>query len=96
MTVEVLRPQPNQLAVTAEIIDLTPEKAAAILRKNNRNRPLRERYAKRLASAMTRGEWKFNGDTIVVANSGELLQGQHRCTAVVLSGVTIKTILEKI
>ena len=83
----------NKPGVTAEIVDLTPELAAKLLSKNNHNRPLRDRYAKRLAHAMLRGEWKFNGDTIVVSDTGELLQGQHRCKAVTLANVTIRTIL---
>lgn len=79
--------------ITATIIDLTPDFANRLLTLNRVNRPLREAYAKKLASSMARGEWAFNGDTICVSDTGNLLQGQHRCTAVVISGITITVIL---
>ncbi len=46
-----------------------------------------------LAAAITRGEWQLNGDAIRVSVSGRLLDGQHRCAAVVQSGQSIPAIL---
>jgi hypothetical protein len=72
---------------------MTPPRAQEILQANVRNRKLRRPYVKRLAEAMTRGEWTMNGEPIQVALDGTLLNGQHRLSAVVESGVTIPTLL---
>lgn len=80
-------------AVEANVIDLTPELAQRLLEYNTKNRPMRHRYVAKLAGAMRRGEWRLNGETIVMSFQGRLMQGQHRCAAVVASGVTIRVVL---
>lgn len=80
-------------ALTPKAVRLTPEMAAQLLKNNVANRPMRARYVLNLAKAMRRGEWELNGDSIRVSHSGRLLDGQHRCAAVVESGITIQTIL---
>ena len=65
---------------------ITPKKAAAMLKLNTKNRPLSMKAVDRLASAMQRGEWKLNGDTIKM-NGEVLIDGQHRLNAIVKSGV---------
>ena len=77
----------------AEVVFLTPEMASDLLSRNSGNRNLRIRYAHRLAMAITRGEWKLNGETICVSAQGRLLQGQHRCKAVCLAGIGIWTVM---
>lgn len=77
---------------TEEIV-LTPEIAEGFLRLNVSNRPMSKRYMQGLARAMARGEWEFNGDAIRLSSTGKLIDGQHRCAAVVHSGVSIKTLL---
>lgn len=77
---------------TARIETISPDEAAQILAdNNNRNRPMRETKARQLASAILRGEWKLNGETIIFGASGTLLTGQHRLRACALSGVSIKS-----
>jgi hypothetical protein len=71
---------------------LTPALAASLLERNCSNRPMRRTHARRLAEAIERGEWMLNGESVKVSTSGQLLDGQHRCQAVVDSGVTIDTI----
>ncbi|HTA34343.1 MAG TPA: hypothetical protein VK721_13060 [Solirubrobacteraceae bacterium] len=75
------------------VVDLTPEMAQTMLGENIRNRPIRHAYVKRLAEAMTRGEWTMNGEPIQVADDGTLLNGQHRLSAVVKSGTTIPILI---
>jgi hypothetical protein len=72
-----------------KVVDLTPEMAQVMLANNSRNRNMRQAYVKRLAEAMTRGEWTMNGEPIQVAHDGTLINGQHRLSAVVHSGTTI-------
>jgi hypothetical protein len=75
--------------LNSEIMDMTPEGAAAVLEDNTRNRSIRSEYVLKLAAAMERGEWSVNGEPIQIAEDGTLLNGQHRLNAVVESGVTV-------
>lgn len=68
---------------------VTPRKAAEWLKRNINNRPLSEAFVNRLAGAMTAGQWQVNGDPIRFDEGGSLIDGQHRLTAVIKSGVTI-------
>jgi hypothetical protein len=76
-----------------EIIDLTPIEAQRLLDGNTRNRSLRPDYVRQLAAAMERGEWMINGEPVQLAEDGTLLNGQHRLSAVVESGVTVPMLL---
>lgn len=67
---------------------ITPKKAMEWLKKNVHNRPLGQRHISRLASAMTAGQWKLNGETIKFNGNGDLIDGQHRLNACVKSGVS--------
>jgi hypothetical protein len=71
------------------IVELTPTAAGEILERNTRNRSLRENYVRKLAGAMERGEWVVNGEPIQIADNGDLLNGQHRLSAIVASGMTV-------
>jgi hypothetical protein len=73
------------VAMRAELI--TPEVAAQMLALNTNNRPRKRKYEMELAEAMMRGEWQFNGDTIRISESNVVLDGQHRLSAIVRSGI---------
>lgn len=73
---------------------ITPAMAQKMLDDGNvNNRKLSVRRAKVLGDAILRGEWKINGDSIRFSETGRLLDGQHRLTAVVISGEPIETIV---
>ena len=57
-----------------------------MLKLNTKNRPLSMNSVEKLSSAIKRGEWKLNGDTIKM-NGDALIDGQHRLNAIVKSGV---------
>ena len=63
-----------------------------MLENNAGNRPLNMNHVKVLAREMSGGRWKVNGDTICL-NSDRLIDGQHRLSAVIESGVTIETLV---
>ena len=69
-------------------VKITPEVAASYLEKSKGNRSLREK-TKLLAYTkdMERGAWVYNGDAIRFSEEGTLLDGHHRLTACVRSGV---------
>ena len=73
-------------------ITLTPALAKKLLENNPANRPLSQPRAKRLAESISRGEWLANGETIIVDVNGALIDGQHRCLAVVISETPIQTL----
>jgi hypothetical protein len=74
-------------------ITLTPAIAQALLDKNPSNRRLSEQRAIHLANAIRRGEWQLNGESVIVGEDGALLDGQHRCRAVVIAEMAIPVIL---
>lgn len=76
-----------------QMVTLTPEMAINLLEANQHNRPLSDPHAQRIAAQITAGKWKFNGDTIKVADNGDILDGQHRCWAVVYAKTAIDTII---
>lgn len=76
--------------ITYSIEQITPQRAAEYLEKNDRNRSVRPTQIEKYAQDMRAGRWcgqtaepiKFNCD-------GTLLDGQHRLMACVKTGVTI-------
>lgn len=75
-----------------QIVTMTPEWAAGLLQNNPENRNIRPTHVKLLAQDMQRGDWQFNGDAIRVNGDGSLIDGQHRLSACVKSGVPFQTI----
>lgn len=72
--------------ITMEIVELTPELAKEYLeRLPERQRNMSERTVDGYASDMLEGEWYFIGDPIRFDPDGWLIDGQHRCTAVIES-----------
>lgn len=72
---------------------VTPSAATELLDRNLNNRRMSVRRAAKLADAMTRGEWQYNGDTIRISKTGRLLDGQHRLKAIEISGIPQKYII---
>jgi hypothetical protein len=83
----------SNVSPTVEIAQLTPEDAVVLLSLNTKNRKIKEHHVTKLTSIMNRGEWRFNGQTIQIADDGRVLDGQHRLLACVRSGVTIETLI---
>ncbi|MGA0999585.1 MAG: hypothetical protein ACO3RQ_08600 [Litorivicinaceae bacterium] len=75
-----------------ELKTITPTDAAKMLELNTSNRPANFHHVKRLASQMTAGRWRVNGDTICM-NGSCLIDGQHRLLAIIESGCTIETLV---
>ena len=75
----------------AKIVDITPEMARRYLERNTHNRRLSERSVRNLATAIKNGEWQVNGEAIKVDQEGNLLDGQHRLSAIEKSGCTVRS-----
>lgn len=72
---------------------LTPALAEALIARNVHNRNVSRSRVASYAKEIREGRWSDNGQTIVVADSGELLDGGHRCHAVILAGIAIPIVL---
>jgi hypothetical protein len=66
---------------------ITPQKAREMLANNANNRKLTPTHVKFLADQMRAGQWQTTPDTIKIARSGRLLDGQHRLSAIAESGM---------
>lgn len=67
---------------------ITPERAAELLAMNYEDqRPINYGSVRRLTEAMRQGEWVAEiAGPVVVSDTGKLIDGQHRLTAVIHAG----------
>jgi hypothetical protein len=70
-------------------VSVSPAVAQRWLSMNLNNRALRPTHVEALARDMREGRWLYNGDPIRFDKNGDLIDGQHRLHAVILSGKTI-------
>lgn len=70
---------------------LSPSRAKALLAVNADNRTIADATVAVYAADIENGRWQFNGEPIIVSDTGELNDGQHRCCAVIASGRAIET-----
>lgn len=77
----------------AQMVSLNPALAAVLLERNPTNRKLNESAVERYAYEIAGSRWTFNGEPLIVSDTGELNDGQHRCAAVVKAGKPIDVIL---
>jgi hypothetical protein len=79
-------------SLTATVVTITPDLAAYYLTKNKKNRLYNANHVAFLADEIRKGNWKLNGDTIVI-NNERLIDGQHRLMAVIMAKQAITTLL---
>lgn len=74
---------------TQEII--TPDRARKMLECNKVNRPISARTAQAYADDMENGRWDENTTSCIAFDTnGNLVDGQHRLTAIVIANVPVK------
>lgn len=76
-----------------KIVNVTPEDAMALLESNGSNRPLNDQHVRRIARQIADGKWRFNGDTIKISSTNDILDGQHRLWAIIEAKVPVETIV---
>lgn len=72
------------------IEEIDPDLAAILLEGNVRNRSISKSTVEAYARDMVDGRWALTHQGIALDREGRLVDGQHRLTAVVRSGVTIR------
>ncbi len=86
-----LRPS-KEFSVTR--VRLTPDMARELLQVNAENqRGLRKRQIEKIARDIVSGRWRFDGSPIRISKAGRMLDGQHRCHAVILAKRAIDVVI---
>ena len=76
-----------------EIVTITPAMAEQFLSKNTTNRNLNVDRVLFYSIIIGNGNWLLNGESIKIDKAGNLLDGQHRLSAIIKAGKAIKTVL---
>lgn len=69
---------------------VSPRMAEDMLKSMDVNRPVATSRVLTLANEMKLGKWQLNGETLIVSDTGKLLDGQHRLLAVIESDCTVE------
>lgn len=78
----------------AEVEVITPEKAQSLLANSDfKNRVLNKDTVARYANAMRQGQWKANGEGIIMNCNGAVMNGQHRLHAIIKANTPISTLI---
>jgi hypothetical protein len=77
----------------AEVVTLTPVLASLLLERNPVNRPIGRYNMETLRSDVSGARFIFNGESLVVSDTGILIDGQHRCSTVVETRQPIQTVI---
>ena len=85
--------QKSQGKPSAQIVSLTPELAAVLMDRNPQNRKISANIVESYAHEIEGNRWAMNGEPIIVSDTGELNDGQHRCEAVLMAKRPIDVLL---
>lgn len=75
------------------MIDVTPQLAASWLLLNVSNRKLRTNYIRQYIQDILTGNWAMIGCPIKFSAEGQLMDGQHRLTAIVRANKCVKMVV---
>lgn len=83
----------SQGMIEVSVEKITSETAARYLATNtDANRRLRKAVVTRYCDRLTRG-WSLTGDTIKFDTAGKMIDGQHRLSAIIKSGIGMETVV---
>lgn len=81
------------MSIKTETKFINPQLAEEILATSGFNRSVSTSRVLTLANEMRAGKWQLNGETLIISDSGKLLDGQHRLYAILESGCTIELMI---
>jgi hypothetical protein len=83
--------------IETHIVEITPKIASGLLEMTDLSvqRKLNKPHVNFLANELTKGDWAFNGDSIRQDCEGNLIDGQHRLNACIVSGISFSTLFVK-
>lgn len=80
--------------VKTSVMTVTPEQARVWLeRSKTHNRNISEPIVKQMATDMRVGAFVMNGESVIMSESGDILDGHHRLKACVAAGVPFVTVV---
>lgn len=79
--------------IQAGIVNITPEQAAKMLERNVRNRNISKRRVVFYAEEIKKGNWMLNGESIRFNDKNQLIDGQHRLSAIIKANVSVEMIV---
>lgn len=79
--------------VTSSIEIITPNIANSLLSNNKTNRHITKSLVAYYANQIKDGNWTLNGEPIIISGDGSLLNGQHRCHAIIKANESIQTMV---
>lgn len=85
--------QLNASSGDAVRVTITPDMAVEILELNKINRPLRQETVNRIARQIAAGKWRYNGETIKITHTLDVLDGQHRLWAIIEAKRAVETLV---
>jgi hypothetical protein len=83
----------SQKDPVGELVTITPTLAQIMLERNPINRPISKNNLESINNDLVAGRFIFNGEPIIVAKTGSLLDGQHRLLNVVRTGRSIRSFI---
>ena len=83
--------------IETHLVTITPKTAEKLLEMSDskHQRKINQKHVTFLAREMEKGNFVFNGDSIRQDSEGNIIDGQHRLAACVLSGVQFNTLFVK-
>lgn len=77
--------------MTFRVVNVTPVMAFEWLKRNRKNRAINRSHVARLSRDMAAGRWVATPQPIIFDVDGDLIDGQHRLTAIVDCGVAVQS-----
>ena len=77
----------------SETKKVTPKKAAEYLKSNWKNRTLRPAHISNIACDIKEGRWELNGEALKFDIDGNMIDGQHRCLAILEADTAVETLI---
>ena len=72
---------------------LSPELAAEFLGRMRTNRPAKVRTVLNYRSQLRADRWGFTGQPLIFNTMGQMMDGQHRCLAIIAEKVTVEVLV---
>ena len=83
----------NLVLPRTSVVLVTPELAEMFLQNNSSNRRVSHQSVRSYADTMKAGHWKLTHQGLLIGKHNVLIDGQHRCLAVIASGVAVKMLV---
>lgn len=79
--------------VTSSLEIITPSIASQLLLNNKTNRHVAKSLISYYANQIEDDKWSVNGEPIIIGSTGALMNGQHRCLAVIKANKSIVSMI---